>query len=397
MRRPLGALVIGVSLGVLPAVGLAPSARAQAAGASAASTYRELLSPYGMWVSLAPYGEVWVPREAARPDFVPYASGGRWVDGARGLIFESTLPWGAVCLHHGRWVRPRELDAWAWVPGDRWAPSWVEWRVEGAHAAWRPMAPTGERNTSPWLLARVADLGAPELAGRARMVDEEDVASFTRGLPHLIAEPAPPAVALASVEPTSVEPTSIEPASIEPVVEETSRVGRATAGPGEVVLSGGGRIVVHERGGARVIEVPPTIVRRDSPEARAAEARQRAAIERQAEREREAAQRTQAIIARAETREREAREARATPPPAPTPPPPTTIVAQPVFGGFPFGGFGTGALGVGGYGYTYGRYAPSTWGSVGFPATPRRPTDALTPGAVSPRFDARLPFGTWRD
>ncbi|GAB4111441.1 MAG: hypothetical protein OHK0013_47490 [Sandaracinaceae bacterium] len=248
------------------------------------------------------------------------------------------------------------------------------------------MGPTGEPNASPWLLARVADLGAPDLAARARLVDDEDVASLARGLPRLIA-----------TEPSAREP-AVELEEVAEVLDEraASPRSRTTARPDEVVLSGGGRIVVHERGGARVIEVPPVIVRRDSPEARAAEARQRAAIERQAEREREAAQRTQAIIARAEAREREVREARATLPPAPTAPP-TTIVAQPIFGGFPFGGFGTGALGVGGYGYTYGPYAPSTWGSVGFPATPRRPTDALTPGAVSPRFDARLPFGTWRD
>jgi hypothetical protein len=60
------------------------------------------------------------------------------------------------------------------------------------------------------------------------------------------------------------------------------------------------------------------------------------------------------------------------------------VVAQPIFG-FPFGGM----LGSG--------PPPAAWGSVGFPATPRRPTDAVTPGATSPRFDARLPFGTWRD
>jgi hypothetical protein len=355
-------------------------ARATSSRAEATRAFRELLSPYGMWVSLAPYGEVWVPREAARPDFAPYATGGRWVDGARGLVFDSMFPWGAVCLHHGRWVRLSELGAWAWVPDTTWASSWVEWRVGQELAAWRPMGPTGEPRDGPWILARLEDLGASDLAARARLVDEDDVTSLAPGLPRVLAPAeAEPAEAEAEAEPAEAEREAV-------LDSDRSGRTRATAGPGEVMISGGGRLVVHERGGDRVIEVPPVIVRRDSPEAREAEARRRASIERQTEREREAAERTQAILARADAREREAREARASRAPTTTAPPTatTTVVAQPIFG-FPFGGM----LGSG--------PPPAAWGSVGFPATPRRPTDAVTPGAPSPRFDARLPFGTWRD
>src|SRR5262249_38322101 len=40
----------------------------------------------------------------------------------------------------GRWVVIRGLG-WAWVPGEEWAPAWVNWRASDEYVGWAPLPP----------------------------------------------------------------------------------------------------------------------------------------------------------------------------------------------------------------------------------------------------------------
>ena len=48
--------------------------------------------------------------------------------------------WGWVVYHYGRWAHDRGLG-WFWVPGDEWAPAWVDWRYGGDDIGWAPLPP----------------------------------------------------------------------------------------------------------------------------------------------------------------------------------------------------------------------------------------------------------------
>jgi len=325
-----------------------------AAGAQrGADRYRALLAPHGSWVSAAPHGDVFVPREAHDDGFAPYLSGGRWSATERGLVFESTYAWGAVCFHHGRWVRPAGLDTWAWVPDDAWSSAWVEWRRRGSDVAWRPLAPArAASGASTWYVAGLGSLGAADLATRALRVGDDTVAGFA-------------AIAEMSLD-GGAAPTSVP--------------------RGQVMLSGGGRIVVHERGRDRVLEVAPVVVPRGSAEEREARRREELARAREVERARE----REAAAARVAAAPPAAATASATvvvapSPPAPSPPTPWTLG----FGYVPFG-FGFGAPG----GAAAPAAAVSGAGASGTAASGTTASGSYAP----PRFSApRLPFGGWRE
>jgi hypothetical protein len=106
------------------------------------------LAPHGEWLSLAPYGAVWRPADAVvGVDFYPYFTGGRWEHTEHGWSWRSDWSWGWIPFHHGRWVA--STQGWVWVPGDEWAPAWVEWRVGGGHIGWVPLGPQGVSTAFP--------------------------------------------------------------------------------------------------------------------------------------------------------------------------------------------------------------------------------------------------------
>jgi hypothetical protein len=91
------------------------------------------------------YGTVWVPRsDVVGSDFAPYVSSGHWaLDDDDNWIWVSDYPFGRVVFHYGRWVWVGGTG-WAWVPGYRYAPAWVYWRVPTssyAYVGWAPMGP----------------------------------------------------------------------------------------------------------------------------------------------------------------------------------------------------------------------------------------------------------------
>ncbi len=102
------------------------------------SFFYDSLSPYGSWVTVATYGQVWVPRVTAW--WRPYTVG-NWAYTEVGWTWVSAEPWGWAAYHYGRWSWDAEYG-WAWVPGSVWAPAWVAWRSGGGRIGWAPLPPS---------------------------------------------------------------------------------------------------------------------------------------------------------------------------------------------------------------------------------------------------------------
>ena len=113
---------------------------------SALDAFRSDLDPYGRWIDDSKYGRVWVPDPGyVGSDFAPYVSNGRWgLDADNNWVWMSDYPFGWVVFHYGRWVWIDSVG-WSWVPGRRYAPAWVVWRVptdDYAYVGWAPAPPT---------------------------------------------------------------------------------------------------------------------------------------------------------------------------------------------------------------------------------------------------------------
>lgn len=99
----------------------------------------ERLGRHGRWVTVATYGQVWVPSGVAA-GWRPYSLG-HWVyTDAYGWTWVSDEPFGWATYHYGRWVF-LEPQGWVWVPGTVWGPAWVMWRTGGGYVGWAPMPP----------------------------------------------------------------------------------------------------------------------------------------------------------------------------------------------------------------------------------------------------------------
>lgn len=101
----------------------------------------DALSPYGNWVSVPRYGNVWYPT-AVGPHWRPYTDG-RWVWSDYGWTWASYEPWGWAPYHYGRWVF-LDYYGWVWIPGTFWAPAWVTWYNSPGYIGWAPLAPDND-------------------------------------------------------------------------------------------------------------------------------------------------------------------------------------------------------------------------------------------------------------
>lgn len=140
--RLLAGVAFGAALLALPPIlGVWPATSAQAQYIVAAE-FREALSPYGRWQNHARWGEVWIV-DPAPADWRPYTHG-RWVYtdewGWYWDVGPEEAQWGWVTYHYGRWVHDPDLG-WLWIPGEQWAPAWVDWRYGEDYVGWAPLPP----------------------------------------------------------------------------------------------------------------------------------------------------------------------------------------------------------------------------------------------------------------
>src|SRR5574341_618221 len=101
----------------------------------------DALSPYGNWVSVPRYGNVWYPT-AVGPHWKPYTDG-RWIWSDYGWTWASYEPWGWAPYHYGRWIF-LDYYGWVWIPGTVWAPAWVTWYTSPGYIGWAPLAPDND-------------------------------------------------------------------------------------------------------------------------------------------------------------------------------------------------------------------------------------------------------------
>ena len=102
--------------------------------------FYDYLNPYGLWISYAPYGYVWVPREVGFK-WRPYTRG-HWAWTDYGWTWVSLERWGWIAYHYGRWGWDNRMG-WFWVPDVIWGPAWVAWRWGDVHIGWAPLPPGG--------------------------------------------------------------------------------------------------------------------------------------------------------------------------------------------------------------------------------------------------------------
>ncbi len=145
-----GALRRIVLAGALALLALAPgvlvSGEAKAGGPAVEQDYFDIdqfydeLAPFGEWVEHPNHGYVWLPRTVA-PDWRPYTVG-NWVSTEEyGWYWDSQEPFAWAVYHYGRWGFEPDYG-WYWVPGDTWAPAWVQWRYGDEYVGWAPEVPT---------------------------------------------------------------------------------------------------------------------------------------------------------------------------------------------------------------------------------------------------------------
>jgi len=117
---------------------------------SAGVTYQsggyDILSQYGDWMRVPPYGVVWCPYVDA--SWEPFYDG-RWIRTRGGWAWDSYEPFGEIVYHYGYWYREPEIG-WFWVPGNEWSPARVQWYTYGDYCGWAPLPPPHFFWPDPW-------------------------------------------------------------------------------------------------------------------------------------------------------------------------------------------------------------------------------------------------------
>jgi hypothetical protein len=96
------------------------------------------LEPYGEWIEIGYDEFVWRPYDVGRY-WKPYSEG-RWEWTISGWHWVSYEPFGWATYHYGRWFYD-DYYGWVWMPGNKWAPAWVEWRYNDNYIGWSPLPP----------------------------------------------------------------------------------------------------------------------------------------------------------------------------------------------------------------------------------------------------------------
>jgi hypothetical protein len=110
-----------------------------------------VLAPYGSWVQVSSYGEVWRPHVSA--GFVPYING-HWVYTSYGPTWVGYEPWAWAPYHYGQWVNAAGYG-WVWVPGYEWSPARVAWATGPEYIGWSPVL-SGNPDVNFWVVVNRA-------------------------------------------------------------------------------------------------------------------------------------------------------------------------------------------------------------------------------------------------
>ncbi|MGH6665196.1 MAG: DUF6600 domain-containing protein [Pseudolabrys sp.] len=168
IRRLLLGAATGLSLAIAAVSAPIVAGSLTPALAQTSEDMAAALDAYGHWVSLPHYGQVWTP-DGVPPDWRPYEYG-HWVYtddwGWYWVSDEQEDDWGWVVYHYGRWIHDR--GSWFWVPGDEWAPAWVDWRYGGDDIGWAPLPPDDmidayDEDAEYWSFVPLRYIGTPEL------------------------------------------------------------------------------------------------------------------------------------------------------------------------------------------------------------------------------------------
>src|SRR6185437_8519765 len=140
-RRLAFGLLTGAGLAVAAGTMAIAVGSFSAAQAQVSVEFQEALTPYGSWRRHGRWGEVWVPSRR-QGDWRPYQAG-HWVYTEEWGWFwdtdDSEADWGWITYHYGRWMH--DESGWFWIPGDEWAPAWVDWRYSDDYVGWAPLPP----------------------------------------------------------------------------------------------------------------------------------------------------------------------------------------------------------------------------------------------------------------
>ena len=101
--------------------------------------FYDMMSQYGRWVRVSPFGRVWRPY--ASSGWRPYTYG-HWIYTEYGPYWEGYEPWAWAGYHYGSWIFARRYG-WVWVPGYEWHPGRVAWARGYDTIGWMPMPPDG--------------------------------------------------------------------------------------------------------------------------------------------------------------------------------------------------------------------------------------------------------------
>jgi hypothetical protein len=102
--------------------------------------FYDMMSQYGIWVSVSPFGQVWKPYAAS--DWRPYMYG-HWISTQQyGQMWEGYEPWAWAGYHYGSWIYTPNYG-WVWIPGYDWHPGRVTWARSYDSIGWMPTPPNG--------------------------------------------------------------------------------------------------------------------------------------------------------------------------------------------------------------------------------------------------------------
>jgi hypothetical protein len=100
-------------------------------------SFYNMMSDYGQWVSVSPFGQVWRPY--AESGWRPYVHG-HWDYTQYGPTWVGYEPWAWAGYHYGNWIWSQQFG-WVWIPGYEWHPGRVAWAQGYNSIGWMPLPP----------------------------------------------------------------------------------------------------------------------------------------------------------------------------------------------------------------------------------------------------------------